>query len=123
MAKKTIRDVEVKGKITAAFDKLKACVNGIKTMPEKVQSLSAKVADAIVKVPVLATKVAASAQLSISSPFSKPEVKASAEADLKGAKEIADGFVTKANEWVAKIKDVPAKGSKALEKLAKAFAG
>ena len=117
----TEKEAEAKGKVEAALKKLKEVVDGIKATDEKVKAIGEKIKEAVTKVPVLAGKVMASAQVQAKNPFGSAEVKAKAQADMDKVKKIADSFTAKSQEWTKTVTELPAKAAAAKDKMAKAF--
>jgi hypothetical protein len=114
-------EAEAKAKVEEAFGKLKAVVDGIKSIDQKVASVAEKVKGAVVEVPKLAAQATAGATVSLNNPFAGAEVKAQAKADMDKIVQIKDSFTAKAEEWQKNITDAPNKAKAAQEKLAKAF--
>jgi hypothetical protein len=114
---------DARAQITASLKKLKGVVDGLKSTPDKVVALGKKLVVVTAKVPVLATRVTAEAQVAIANPFAGADAKAKAQADVANVQKVQAEINTKVNEAQAKVTSIPALATGALAKLTASFAG
>ena len=114
---------EAKAELKAALEHLAQVVVALKATPDRVASLTKKVAAATAKVPVLGTKITAEASVKASNPFASADSKAKAQADSQAVAKVQQDVTGKINEVQQKVTSIPASATGALGKLAAAFAG
>lgn len=113
---------EAKAEVEAALKRLSDTVASLKAVPERVASLTKKVAAATAKVPVLGTKISAEATVKASNPFASADSKAKAQADAQSVQKVQQDVSAKINETQQKLTQLPASATSALAKLTAAFA-
>jgi hypothetical protein len=116
-------DAAVRAEIENVFLRLRWIVDGLKAMPQNAKALATKAGEAIVKVPVLATRVTAEANVKVANPFAKPEVKAQAQADIQSLAQVQAEVQKSIQDVQQQIMGLPALATKALAKLTASFAG
>jgi prefoldin subunit 5 len=112
---------EAKAEIETYLKRITAVVAELKATPDKIAGLTKKVASATARVPVLATKVTASATATVSNPFGDASAKAKAQADLDGVKKVQGDVMKSVNDVQAKLAGIPEMATKALAKLTASF--
>jgi len=113
---------DVQAEVMGVLVRLNHVVAGLKAIPANVGALGAQAVEATAKVPLLATKVATSANVTLTNPFSSPEEKAQAQADVQAVSQVKAEVMAKISEIQAKVTGIPAMATDALAKLAAAFA-
>ncbi len=116
-------DDAVKAEIEAVMERLRNIIAGLKAIPTNVKLVTVQAAEAVVALPVLATKVTASANAKIVNPFGKAEEKAQAQADLTAVAGVQTEIQGQISDIQAQITGIPAMGAEALAKITAAFAG
>jgi hypothetical protein len=116
-------DAAVRAEIENVFLRLRWIVDGLKALPDNAQALAVKVGEALVKVPVLASKVTAEANVKAANPFAKPEVKAQAQADLQSLAQVQTDVRSSIQQVQQQIAGLPGLATQALAKLTASFAG
>ncbi len=99
-------------------ERLLAIVAKLQDTPDNVATLLAKVAEAIVKIPVLAVAGQASAQITASNPFAGDSDKQQAQADLQALAQLPASIIAKIQEAQAKIMTLPQRAVQAVAQLA-----
>ena len=112
---------EAKAEVEALLKRIVAVTADLKATPDKVAALTKKTATAIAKVPVLATKVSASATATVSNPFGDAAGKAKAQADLDSVKKVQEDVSKSVSDIQGKITGIPEMATKALAKLTASF--
>jgi uncharacterized protein YicC (UPF0701 family) len=112
---------EAKAEVEAYLKRIAAVVADLKATPDKVAGLTKKVASATARVPVLATKVTASATATVSNPFGDASAKAKAQADLDGVKKAQEDVMKSVNDIQGKVAGIPEMATNALAKLTASF--
>ncbi|MFT3773838.1 MAG: hypothetical protein QM820_51365 [Minicystis sp.] len=113
---------DLKTKVTERFDKLKALVTSIKTLPEKTAALPGKIADAAKKVATSGPAAIGKAKAKAMAPFGvSAEDKKKAEEDIKTIEGIVKSFPEKADGWKKDITDIPTKAKDLPAKMKAAF--
>lgn len=79
---------EAKADVEAQLTKLAGAISALKQTPERVASLTATLATATAKVPLLASKVTASATATAANPFGSADSKVKAQADLAAVQQV-----------------------------------
>jgi hypothetical protein len=115
-------DATAKAEIDRVFGHLQAVVAGLKAIPANAQALATKAGEALVKLPALATKVTAEANVKVSNPFAKPEEKAQAAADLQSLAQVQADVQGTIQQVQQQIMSIPALATSALAKLSASFA-
>ena len=113
---------DVQAEVLGVLARLTHIVADLKATPQKVTAIGTQAVEATAKVPVLAAKVATSANVTLASPFAKPEAKAQAQADMKAVNQVKAEVMTKISEIQSKVTGIPAMATEALAKLGAAFA-
>lgn len=113
---------EARAEIESILNRLNGVVVSLKATPDKVTSLSTKTMAATAKVPVLASKISASASLAASNPFASAESKAQAKADILAVAKAQADVRKSVQDVQAKVMGVPSMATNALAKLTAAFA-
>lgn len=113
---------EVKAEIDALCGRVDATVKGLKEIPARVGHLVKRCGETLVMVPVLATKVTTSANMTMSSPFASAEAKATAQADLAAIVTVKTDIETTIREVQTQISALPNLATDALAKLSMSFA-
>ncbi len=114
---------EAKAEVEAALNRLKDTVVALKATPDRVASLTTKIASATAKAPVLATKITSSATITASNPMASADAKAHAKADLEGVKQAQADVQKSIGDTQAKVTGIPALATTALAKLSASFVG
>lgn len=112
---------EAKAEVEALLKRIVAVTADLKATPDKVASLTKKTAAAVAKVPVLGTKVTASATATVSNPFGDAAGKAKAQADLDSVKKVQEDVSKSVSDIQGKITGIPEMATKALAKLTASF--
>ena len=113
---------EVQAEVMGVLARLNHIVAELKATPQKVTALGQQAVEATAKVPLLATQVATSANVTLANPFSSAEDKAQAQADMNAVNQVKGEVMTKISEIQAKVTGIPAMATEALAKLGAAFA-
>ncbi len=116
-------DAAVRAEVQNVFMRLQWIVDGLRAMPANAKALATKAGQAIVEVPVLATRVTAEANVKVANPFAKPEVKAQAAADIQSLALVQADVQKSIQQVQQQIMGLPALATKALAKLTASFAG
>jgi hypothetical protein len=116
-------DAAVRAEIENVFLRLQWIVAGLKAMPQNAQALTVKAGEAVVKLPVLAGKVTAEANVKVANPFAKPEAKAQAQADLQSLAQVQADVQGAIQQVQQQIMGLPTLATSALAKLTASFAG
>lgn len=114
-------DAAVQAEVHGVLERLNYIVAGLKAIPENVKALGQSAVSATAKVPVLATQVTTSANVTLANPFAKPEVKAQAQADMNAVNQVQAEVSAKVSEVQATIMGIPTMAIDALAKFAAAF--
>ena len=114
---------DARAEIEAALKQLGEIVAALKSTPDKVAALTTKLATITAKVPVLATKVSASASATMANPFGNAEGKATAKADTESLEKVKADVNKSVSDTQAKITGIPAMAAGALGKLTASLAG
>ena len=115
-------DAAVRAEIENVLARLRWIVGGLLAIPDNAKALATKAGQALVELPVLATRVTAEANVKIANPFAKPEAKAQAQADIQSLAQVQASVQKQIQDVQAKIMGLPALGTKALAKLTASFA-
>jgi hypothetical protein len=113
---------EAKADVEASMKKLADTVTALKSTPDKVAALTAKLPQLTAKVPVLATKITSSATVTASNPFGSAESKAKAKAEADSVNQVQQDVSKSINDAQSKISGIPALATTALAKLSASFA-
>lgn len=114
---------EAKADVEASLTKLAEAVTALKSTPDRVAALTKKTAAATARVPILASKITASATATVSNPFGDAAGKAKAQADLDGVKQVQADVMKSVSEVQTKIVELPKLATNALAKLSASFSG
>ncbi|APR83929.1 Hypothetical protein A7982_09278 [Minicystis rosea] len=113
---------ELKTKVTERFEKLKALVVSIKTLPEKTAALPGKIGDAAKKVATAGPAAIGKAKAKAMAPFGvSADDKKKAEEDIKTIEGIVKSFPEKAEGWKKDVTDIPTKAKDIPTKMKAAF--
>jgi len=115
-------DAEAKAELEAVMNRLKGIVEGLKATPDRVKVMMGRVSAASAQVPVLATEVTTSANLTLSNPLASDEDKAQAQADINNVAQIKGMVEAKIQEVQNQLANIPAMATEALAKLTASFA-
>jgi len=115
-------DAEAKAELEAVMNRLKGIVEGLKATPDRVKVMMGRVTAATAEVPVLATEVTTSANLTLSNPLASDEDKAQAQADINNVAQIKGMVEAKIQEVQNQLANIPAMATEALAKLTASFA-
>jgi len=115
-------DAEAKAELEAVMNRLKGIVEGLKAMPDRVKVMMGRVSAASAQVPVLATEVTTSANLTLSNPLASDEDKAQAQADINNVAQIKGMVEAKIQEVQNQLANIPAMATEALARLTASFA-
>jgi len=113
---------EVQAEVMGVLARLTHIVAELKATPQKVTALGQQAVEATAKVPVLATKIATTANVTLSNPFAAAEAKAQAQADMNAVNQVKGEVMAKISEIQTKVTGIPAMATEALAKLGAAFA-
>lgn len=108
---------EAKAEIEGVLKRLVAVVADLKATPDKVAALTKKAVAVTARVPVLATKVTASATATVSNPFAGAESKAKAQAEIDSVQKIQADVSKSVSDVQAKVTGIPEMATKALAKI------
>jgi hypothetical protein len=108
---------EAKDEVTALLAKIKDISTGLKTTPDKVQTLLAKLPGAVAKVPVLYGKAQASLQVKANNPFGNSDEKAKAKTDLADLDKVKIDIMTKIDGVKSTVMGLPDKAAQAAAKI------
>jgi hypothetical protein len=114
---------EAKAELEALLTRLNEVVLDLKRTPEKIATLTKRIAEDTALVPVLASRVTFSASTSTLNPFAGAEVRAKAQADVAELKLVQQEVNDTINQTQAKIMGVPSMAANALAKLEASFLG
>ena len=115
-------DAEAKAELEAVMNRLKGIVEGLKATPDRVKVMMGRVSAASAQVPVLATEVTTSANLTLSNPLASDEDKAQAQADINNVAQIKGMVEAKIQEVQNQLANIPAMATEALARLTASFA-
>jgi hypothetical protein len=110
-------DVQVKNEVEAVGQRFKAIISGLKSTPEKLKELGARIVKALPQIPVLAAQVTATSKVIMANPFASAEAKAQAQADMAALTQIQTDVANKVKEIQKKITTMPQKAQAALNGL------
>lgn len=114
-------DAAIQAEIHGVLERLSFIVAGLQAIPQNVQALGQAAVEATAKVPLLATQVSTSANVTLANPFAKPEAKAQAQADMNAVNQVQAEVQMKISEVQSTIMGIPAMATEALAKFARAF--
>ena len=112
---------EAKADVEASLKKLSGAVTALKATPEKVAALTTRLATATAKVPLLASKVTATATAASANPFGSADAKAKGTADLASVKQVQADAMKSISDVQAKLAGIPAIATSALAKASASF--
>jgi hypothetical protein len=115
-------DAAIQAEVQGVVARLAFIVAGLKAIPENVKALGQQAVEATAKVPVLATQVTTSANVTLANPFAKGPEKAQAQADINAVTQVQGEVQAKISEVQNTIMGIPAMATSALAKFAAAFA-
>ena len=108
---------EAKAELEKLLTRLNEVVIELKRTPEKIATLTKKIAEDTALVPVLASRVTFSASTTTMNPFVSAELRATAQADVADLKAVQEEVNATINETQAKIMGIPSMATNALAKL------
>jgi hypothetical protein len=112
---------EAKDDVMALLTKIQGIGNGLKTTPDKVQALLAKLPGTVAKVPVLVGKAQASLTVKANNPFGNADEKAKAKSDLADLDKVKTDIMSKIETVKSQVTALPGKASQASAKIAAVF--
>jgi hypothetical protein len=116
-------DETARGELDLALKGLDDVVTALKATPAKAAVFGQKAAITTAKLPALAARITADANLKISNPFAGAEAKASAQKDIQDVKQVQADVTKEIQAVQAKVAELPNLATKALDKLTTSFTG
>ena len=114
---------EAKAELETLLTRLNEVVLELRRTPEKIVTLTKKIAEDTALVPILASRVTVSASTTALNPFAGAELRAKAQADVADLKLVQKEVNDTISETQAKIAGVPSMAAGALAKLEASFLG
>jgi hypothetical protein len=112
---------DAKTELQALLARLNEVVLELKRTPEKIATLTKKIAEDTALMPVLAGRVTVSASTTSLNPFVSAEIRAKAQADVADLQFVQQEVNATINETQAKIMGIPSMATNALAKLEASF--
>jgi hypothetical protein len=112
---------KVKIQIDVLLARVDGVVWGLKAMPSRAAALAETCGAAVAKVPVLASKVSASANATLSNPAANAEAKARAKADMAAVAKVQAEIEATIQDVQTKVTALPTLANEALVKLTTSF--
>ena len=112
---------DAKADVEASLKKLAGAVVALKSTPDRIAALTTKMTTTMAKVPVLASKVTATATAASANPFGSADAKAKGTADLANVKQVQEDAMKSIRDVQAKLGGIPAIATKALAKASASF--
>jgi len=110
-------DEKGKARLQAFADELKAYVLALSATPANAQALVAKIAEVLVKIPVLVTEVGAQAQLVIRNPLESADAKSKAQEQAETAKQLGESVKAQVEGILEQAKALPEQAKGAVDKF------